>query len=94
MPQEAFPSPSILLLVIGLGVNVIAGTWFLFASYSADRRLAHWSQYLPILTIRLVVEHPGKCLAPFILQHIGILFFIPFLCHFGRLFDAVGGGAR
>jgi hypothetical protein len=93
MFSEMFQSTSAVLFAVGFGINAIAGVWFLFASYSADRRLARWSRALPILSIRLVAEHPNKCLIPFILQHIGVLLCLPLIVRFLRAFDAVREGA-
>ena len=77
--------------LFGLGVvlQLIASVWFLFASYSCDVRMARWCRYFPILTIRLLLDYPERCLAPFILQHVSLLLFLPTLFRFLRLFSSV-----
>jgi hypothetical protein len=65
------------LFVGGLAVSGIAWVWFLFASYQADPARARWSRFLPILSIRIALEHPETCLKPFILSHVGLLLCLP-----------------
>ncbi len=78
------------LFALGFLLGMLAGWWFLFASYSCDVRLARWSYFLPLLTIRLVVTYPQRCLAPFLLQLFAILLCLPLFFRLLSLFSAVG----
>ncbi len=65
----------------------------MFAEYAADRRLARRAEYFPLLSIRIMLEHPETCLAPVIFQHVGLLFCIPAILHFLRWYEAMRSGA-
>ncbi len=65
---------SVSVLIAGVIVSLIGSTWLLFASYRADRREAHIATfYLPMRFIKIVIEHPKECLAPFVVQSIGFV---------------------
>lgn len=76
--------------VVGLLLGLLSGVWLLFASYSCDAHLARWSYFLPLLTIRLVVTYPQRCLAPFLLQHVAFLFCLPLLLRVFRIVTSIG----
>lgn len=93
MPAEALSLTAKVLLAIGVAINLIAGLWFLFASYAANARLARLAHYFPIISIRIMLENPETCLRPFILQHFGLLFCVPAILHFLRCLEAMRAGA-
>ncbi|RBP43703.1 hypothetical protein DES53_105102 [Roseimicrobium gellanilyticum] len=77
MIPQFFHSWTAPLFVTGLVVGVVGWVWFLFASYRADAHMARWSRFLPMLAIRLALEHRETCLKPFILLHLGGLLCLP-----------------
>jgi hypothetical protein len=89
MISQLFSTPASILFAVGFLVNLLAGWWFLFASYSCNARLARWSYFLPMLTIRLVVTYPRQCLAPFLLQLFALLLCLPLFFRFLTLFSLI-----
>jgi hypothetical protein len=89
MISQLFSGYAAILFAVGLLLGWLAGVWFLFASYSCNVRLARWSYYLPLLTIRLVVTYPRQCLAPFLLQLFALLLCLPLFFRFLSLFSAI-----
>lgn len=81
-----FQSWTAILFSIGLLMGAVGWGWFLFASYRADLYLARWAKFLPMLAIRLALEHRETCLKPFILLHVGGLLCMP---HVLRLLAAI-----
>jgi hypothetical protein len=64
---------SLEVFVVGVVFSVVGSVWLLFAAYQCDARLARRAQWFPILTLRLVLQLPERCLRPFILHCLGIV---------------------
>ena len=66
--------PSLYILIAGVIVGIVGGIWLQFASYKIDRQQAHIAAfYAPMRMIKIVVEHPKKCLIPFLIQLLGLV---------------------
>ena len=64
-------------LLAGVLISLISGIWILFAAYQSDISLARITYFLfPVLIYKIVLEHPEKCLLPFIINMIGFVFFL------------------
>jgi len=61
------------MLVIGAALSLVGSVWLLFAGYQCDTRLARRVQWFPILTLKMVLQYPDRCLKPFLLQCLGIV---------------------
>jgi len=59
------------LILTGVVFSVVGSVWLLFAGYQCDPKLARWAVWFPILTLRMVLRYPERCLKPFLLQCLG-----------------------
>ena len=66
--------PSLYILIVGIVLGLVGGVWLCFASYKVDHQQAHIAAfYVPLRTIKIVLEHPRECLAPFLIQLLGLV---------------------
>ena len=74
----------------GLILSLAASTWYMFASYAGDARVARrWWRGPSIEKIRHFLDHKDRLLVPWALWWIGLLLMVPTMIRFWRAFLAL-----